>query len=118
GDPRRRPAHRIARVALASQTDILARGLPMRVATRVEGLPHPGRELRRRSLDVARACRMDTGALAKNGPAPTNMRRKRWHWRIAPPAPLSGQTPGRRSTTSATPTITVTPTLGPICASR
>ena len=82
------------------------------------GATPPRRRLRRRSADVGRACRMDTSAPAKGRPAPTNMRRKRWHGRIAPPTPLSGQTPGRISTTSAAPTITATPKLGPICVSR
>ena len=93
----------------ASRTAIRARSLlPM-----VEGPPH-----QRRSADVGRACRMDTTARAEDRPAPTNIRRKRWHGCIAPPTPSSGQTPGRVSTTSATLPITAAQKPGRICVSR
>ena len=70
------------------------------------------------AADVGRACRMDTTARAEDSPAPTNIRRKRWHGCIAPPTPSSGQTPARVSTTSATLPITAAQKPGPICVSR
>ena len=131
----------IALVVPASQTDILARGLP----ARVEGTPHPTGRLRRRSADVARAsqtdflvpgprvenppigqrrradagraCRTHLIVPARDRPASTSIQRKRWQGCIAPPTPLSGLTPGRIFTTSAATTITAPPNVGPICVS-
>ena len=134
----------IVLVSQASPTDILARGLPVRVEgtphptgrlrrrsadvgracrtdilvpMRVEDTPHPTGRLRRLNADVGRACRMASTAPAKGRRASTNIRRKRWQGCIAPPTLLSGQTPDRISTTSAATTITAPPSAGPICVS-
>ena len=130
----------IVLVSLASPTDFLVRGLP----ARAEATPHPIGQLRRRSADAVRACRTDflvrglpvmvegprrliadasracrmgSTAPAKGRRASTNIRRKCWQGCIAPSTPLSGQTPGRISITSAATTITAPPNVGPICVS-
>jgi hypothetical protein len=132
----------IVLVSQASPTDFLVRGL----LPRAEVTPHPTGQLRRRSADAARACRIylpvrtrpprvedpphrrliaDVGracrtdiiAPARDRPAPTSIQPKRWHSCIAPPKPLFGQTPARIFTTSAATTITAPPNVGPICAS-